>query len=466
MVLPLAIALMAAGGYRKYKQDQVDEQDAAEAAQARREDRAFTLGERARIVKQRDREGQLADMQLDEAQAAHLNKLFDDNLQKLGTHDDIARVISESTLGGNLKVKAVPTGDGKRVEYHRINEDGSTTPTGQSFQAGDRGVLEAKLVMGRMTPVSQKLDYLHKQSTAEQTQANVDREFTRKTGESDRDYELSKKEADRRAKHDSAMLSNDNARVGIARMAASAKAATGKVEGASPGLGLKDMREFEDDVFKRLGPEFDPKNAESDAQRAQIAAARNEIATRASGVFRINGERGMPVTAEVALNALKMASNKANVREMAGSDGMAYPVVVINGGPVIVGPGKPPQRAAAPTQPAAPGAAPAAAMPAPAVPAAPAAPAGQVAAAVPFQQFVAQNITTTYGKELIRQRIEKELPELQTKINGATQVMAMPLVSGAIKAKLKAQIEGYAQEAQMMQAFIEGNGAQPINPRF
>lgn len=540
MVLPLAIALMAAGGYRKYKQDQVDEQTAAEEAQAKREDRAFTLGERARIVKQRDdtaaaaapttvdetpvampigsrdeprapedvgiraagktftnradadkaaaeynaepavakrvagvarmagdyagsqqvmnlsRQGQLADMQLDEAQAAHLNKLFDDNLQKLGTHDDIANAISESTLGGSLKVKAVPSADGKKVEYHRVNDDGSTTPTGQSFPVGDKGVLEAKLVMARLTPVSQKLDYLHKQATAEQDQANKDREFTQRKGESDRDFQLRKDEAARRARHDAAMLSNDTARVGIARMAATKAGAGQEAVPATP----------EGTFDRKTAAEIAKDQVQKEADEARAAGkgvmTGQQMAKRVDEIVQAQYQQHTVRFIEsAATRALAQAGNDPAAYAAAFEKVQQLGIPLKRLGELGF---KPPQRAGAPAQPAAPGAAPAAPAAA-AVPQAAAAPAAAMPP-VPFQQFVAQNITTSYGKELIRQRVAQELPELQTKIDGATKVMALPMVSGAVKAKLKAQIDGYAQEAQMMQAFIEGNGAQPINPRF
>lgn len=533
MVLPLAIALMAAGGYRKYKQDQVDEQDAAEAAQARREDRAFTLGERARITKMRDdtaaaaapttvedtpmampigsrdeprapedvgiraagktftnradadkaaaeynaepaeakrvagvarmagdyagsqqvlnlsRQGQLADMQLDEAQAAHLNKLFDDNLQKLATHDDIARVISESTLGGSLKVKAVPTSDGKRVEYHRVNEDGSTTPTGQSFPAGDRGVLEAKLVMGRMTPVSQKLDYLHKQATAEQDQANKDREFTQRKGESDRDFQLRKDEAARRARHDGAMLANDTAKLNLARMAAK-----------PPDAAATPDSTFDRKTAAEIAKDQVQKEADLAREAGKGVMTGQQMAKRVDEI----------VQAQFQQHTVRFIESAAS-RALAGAEGdpaayaQAFEKVQQLGVPLKrlgeLG-FKPPQRAAAPAQPAAPGAAPAmpaapaAAAPMQAAPGGPAAPAA-TAAPVPFQQFVAQNIATPGGKQAISARVMKELPEIQFRIKGITEVMALPMVSGAVKAKLKAEMDVLAQDAQMMQAFAAGN---------
>lgn len=534
MVLPLAIALMAAGGVRKYKQDQVDEQTAAEAAQAKREDRAFTLSERARIVKQRDdtaaaaapttvdetpvampigsrdeprapedvgiraagqtftsradadkaaaeynaepavakrvagvarmagdyagsqqvmnlsRQGQLADMQLDEAQQAHLNKMFDDNLQKLGTHDDIANAISQSTLGGSLKVKAVPTSDGKRVEYHRINEDGSTTPTGQSFPAGDKGVLEAKLVMGRLTPVSQKLDYLHKQSEVERTQANNDRDFAQKKGESDRDFQLRKDEAARKAKHDERMLANDTARVGIARMAASTKTAAPATVAATPDS------TFDRKTAAEIAKDQVQKEADEARQAGKGTMTGQQMAKRVDEIVQAQYQQHTVRFIESAASrALAQAERDPVAYAQAFEQAQQLGLPLKRLGEMGF---KPPQRAA-PAQPVAAGAAPAvpaAPAAASAVPPVAAAPAGAMPA-VPFQQFVAQNIATPGGKQAISARVMKELPEIQYRMNGITQVMGLPSVSGAIKAKLKAELDMLAQDAQMMQAFAAGN---------
>jgi hypothetical protein len=535
MVLPLAIALMAAGGVRKYKQDQQDDADAAEAAQIKREDRAFTLGERARIVKQRDdtaaaaapttvdetpvampigsrdeprppedvgiraagktftnradadkaaaeynaepavakrvagvarmagdyagsqqvmnlsRQGQLADMQLDEAQAAHLNKLFDDNLQKLGTHDDIANAISQSTLGGSLKVKPVPSADGKRVEYHRVNEDGSTTPTGQSFPVGDKGVLEAKLVMARLTPVSQKLDYLHKQSEVERTQGNLDRDFTQRKGESDRDYQLRKDEADRRAKHDRAMLANDGARLNLARMAATKDAAGEEPVPATPDSTF-DRKTATDIAKDQVQKEAD---LAREAGKGVMTGA--QIAKRVDEIVQAQFDRHAARFDQAAI-VKQLWNTQADPAAYAANFEKAQKYGIPLGELAKMG-FKPPQRAAPAAQPAAPGAAPA--MPAApaaaaAVPQAAAAPAGAMPP-VPFQQFVAQNIATPAGKQAISQRVMKELPEIQFRIKGITDVMALPMVSGAVKAKLKGELDMLAQDAQMMQAFAAGN---------
>ena len=151
----------------------------------------------------------------------------------------------------------------------------------------------------------------------------------------DRDFGLREDESKRRAAYEQRML------VAANRTATAAERKAAGEDGPAQ-VTLKDMREFEDDVLKRLGPEFDPKNLD-EGERNRMTRMRNDIATRASGIFRVNAERGAPVTAEVALNAIWLASDRTNLRQAPGSDGLVYPVVVVNGSPVIVGPGQRPK---------------------------------------------------------------------------------------------------------------------------
>lgn len=364
-----------------------------------------------------ERQGKLADLQLDEAQRKHLDSMFDQQLTSSQGWDGLAGVMST----GDAKVRVQKTADGKSVQFVKDLPDGRSVPLDRTFEDSVTGLETARALFSRSLKPEQKVEILYRQA---QEKRQVEEQAER--------------------------VRHNKATEGIQRMAAGTAAAKAAAGAGPAQLSLKDMREFEDDVFKRLGPEFDPKNALDEAERARVTTARNQIATRASGVFRINGERGQPVTAEVALNALQLASNRANVRELQGNDGNVYPVVLVNGAPVIVGPGGPP-RAAPAAAPGAPAGAPAAAPPAAAAP--PVA-GGQP---VPFQQFLAQNITTPDGKREISQRIQKELPALLAQIQADTKVMGLAGVDGAVKQRLKARIETAAQEAEMMQAFLAGN---------
>lgn len=106
---------------------------------------------------------QTQQLQLDDALIKHLDSRFDRSLAGLSTPDDIAKLVSESQndgMGGALKIKAVPSPDGKRVAYHRLNEDGTSVPTGLEFENSTKGLADAKLWLSRNTSISDKIGHL------------------------------------------------------------------------------------------------------------------------------------------------------------------------------------------------------------------------------------------------------------------------------------------------------------------
>lgn len=532
MVYPLAIALMGRGVKEKYDRDQEDAQDRIDERAARaerraweRDDREFQRGERTRMVKNRDAiaaaaapvepaSGEVFQPAVDdEGNAMPANptagtfvvdgQRFSDRgaaAAAANTPEKTAERVSRAmmTTGDMAGAQSVRTG-ARQEKLANLQIDAATAAAerdrglrevGSAIIQGGWGAVPGvydKYRDGMKATVKEDgkggatityMDAAGKQ-VGSKTYAALPEFFADVAGGFDPakwfDYQSNKADKDRLAAHQKAVLDETTrhnkateANQALATRASMARAG-GAGGGAAPAtLSLKDMRDFEDDVHKRLGSEFDPKNAVDDADRARITNARNDVAARASGVFRVNAERGLPVTAEVALNALRLASNPANRREVAGNDGMVYPVVMVNGAPVIVGPGSAPKPAAQPGAPAAPnpwrdappgggtvvdgkvvqqGSQP---------PAAPAE-ANPAQQAIPFPEFLAKNITTPQGKQLISQRIQRELPALKATIEQDMKVMALPMVSGAVKARLKARIEAAAQEAEMMETFLAGN---------
>jgi hypothetical protein len=107
---------------------------------------------------------QLNSIKLSEAQQQHVNRLFDESLGQANSFDDLAKVISDSKAdgeGGALKVKAVASADGKKVNFVRLNDDGTTSPSQYSFDNSPKGLLEAKQTLSRIVPVGDKLTHLH-----------------------------------------------------------------------------------------------------------------------------------------------------------------------------------------------------------------------------------------------------------------------------------------------------------------
>lgn len=202
-------------GYARGKRDY-------ESDQAFKEDRDFQRGQRARMVKKQGEEDALGDalkgaagstdaqirayenagrpneamdlrtksradklgqMQLDEAQRTHLNRTYDDELDKKATSfDALAQFISDSNgdgQGGAMKVRAVPTADGKKITLNRIGPDGTLTPTEYTFDNTQGGLASAKALLSRSVTPQMKLAHLYQQAqAAEQARHNQATEST------------------------------------------------------------------------------------------------------------------------------------------------------------------------------------------------------------------------------------------------------------------------------------------------
>lgn len=141
-----------------------------------------------------------------------------------------------------------------------------------------------------------------------------------------------------------------------------AAVAAGKAQAGAPiQLSLKDMKDFDDDVNKRVTEIFSPKDGMSPEERGALGTQRNAAVSQANGIFHANATKGNPMTAGTVLQAMELARDPKNVQQMKGSDGMVYKTVAVNGQPVIVSAPLVPKPAAPQ---AAPGAAPARANPA------------------------------------------------------------------------------------------------------
>ena len=150
------------------------------------------------MAMQRDaQQAELARLGLDEAHQRAASEMYDRALGKLGTHDAIAGYVSNANgdgEGGALKLKAVPSADGKSITYNRVNEDGTLTPTGQTFSNDNAGVLKAQEWLSRNTPLSAKIANLHQQEV-------LDRQSTRDQQEA----EWRKSQVAEESRHNKAM---------------------------------------------------------------------------------------------------------------------------------------------------------------------------------------------------------------------------------------------------------------------
>jgi hypothetical protein len=129
--------------------------------------------------------------------------------------------------------------------------------------------------------------------------------------------------------------------------------AAGKAKPGEPlQVTLKDKRDFESDLAGFIKEQFPIKDATDAAERTAVASQRDAYVARGQTVFHDNATLGIPLTAGTVLQAMQLASNRANIKPFQAPNGTTYGAVVVNGQPVVVtGPLQ--QRGAAPTTPAA-----------------------------------------------------------------------------------------------------------------
>lgn len=130
------------------------------------------------------RQEAVAGLQLDEATRKAINQKFDDSIDALPSMDfnGIAGLVSNSKAdgqGGALKIKAVPTADGKQVQFVKVNPDGTEAILpNQVYDNTPKGYLEAQLFLKKNVSTEQKLAHLHQtaqEETARATQQSTDR---------------------------------------------------------------------------------------------------------------------------------------------------------------------------------------------------------------------------------------------------------------------------------------------------
>lgn len=121
------------------------------------------------------RQEQVGQMQLDEAQRTALNRAYDDSLNStVKSWEDLPTFVNDSKhdgQGGGLKIAVKPGADGKTVQIHRMNADGSTTPTGLSFGSDATGLMQAKAFISKGLSTSDKLNHLYQQSQSQRADA-------------------------------------------------------------------------------------------------------------------------------------------------------------------------------------------------------------------------------------------------------------------------------------------------------
>lgn len=119
------------------------------------------------------RQDQLGKLQLDEAQTAHANKLFNAAIEPLGSHDELADALNRAAPPGSPQVRPVVSADGKKVNYSMVMPDGTIKATQHEYDTTDRGLLMAKQDAMKDIPLSAKIAVLHQQAMENQSAAQL-----------------------------------------------------------------------------------------------------------------------------------------------------------------------------------------------------------------------------------------------------------------------------------------------------
>lgn len=104
---------------------------------------------------------QAAKLTLDKAQREHANKMFNDTLAPLASHDEIAETLNKGLPPGSPRIKAMPSPDGKKTTYGTVAPDGTITATQHVYDNTPRGLLLAKQDAMKDIPIEHQLTTMH-----------------------------------------------------------------------------------------------------------------------------------------------------------------------------------------------------------------------------------------------------------------------------------------------------------------
>lgn len=384
------------------------------------------------------RQGKLAELQLDDAQRAFLNRGFDETLGALGSFDDLAGFLTraEGSAAG-ITLRAQQSADGKKVMLVQVMPDGTTRGTKQEFDNSPEGLTKAKASLARTASIQDKMTWLHQQAQEETARRAAS------------------------AAERAAMRAGGPARQTLSQQIAELEQALGRLltpqeraaklgVGAAPAGPIWDKKADEFLLEKATREDPETKRKVVDGGMLQFGKAiAPAISSRNGGDWV--GAIGAAMQQDERLRAL--ATDPKTGYDQVKHDSLRREAIAqLSAPPAPARPQMPPGTPAAAIAAAPPGGG--MVVDGKWVPQGSAAPA---AAQVPFQDFLAQNIGTPSGRQEIAKRIRQDLPQLQAQIQGDLKVMAMPMVTGAVKARLKARVEEAQQQVDQMTTFMAGN---------
>ena len=140
--------------------------------------RGAGLADKALEVERNINQGQVAKLQLDDAVLERANKAWDQGLNAAAANaESLAKYFSGSPLVGGNQVKAVPSADGKTVQFFSVGADGQQTALYQPVSSDPSTWAPLLTQMSRSLQPEQRLQHMYRLDESRRLQSNADREF-------------------------------------------------------------------------------------------------------------------------------------------------------------------------------------------------------------------------------------------------------------------------------------------------
>lgn len=140
--------------------------------------RGAGLADKALEVERNINQGQVSKLQLDDAIQARADKAWDQGLNAAAANaESLAKYFSGSPLVGGNQVKAVPSADGKTVQFFSVGADGQQTALYQPVSSDPSAWAPLLTQMSRSLQPEQRLQHMYRLDESRRLQANADREF-------------------------------------------------------------------------------------------------------------------------------------------------------------------------------------------------------------------------------------------------------------------------------------------------
>ena len=290
----------------------------APATRMRRAAAAMSDPVRAGQLETTAQNSELGAMQMRAAKLKEADEAFNrDLVQRATSFDTLASIINESKgdgQNGGLKVQVVPSADGKTVALHKMNPDGTTTPTPFNFANTTEGLQQAVGIIGMRMPPEQKLAHMQGMAKSEEERRRWGLEFG-----------LKETDVKTRAERENRMARAAEAQAEAARRSAAAqeRAASGRAAGnQAGGMTIADLRDGHKSIASTLNADYKTQieNAPDDKTSKAIKTAREQEIADVQRIYTGAMQSGFALTPEQAIVAYRVGERaKQSVKTADGT---------------------------------------------------------------------------------------------------------------------------------------------------